>query len=379
MDAIRVLTKILSLVLTVLLSWTPFYKENAEQVEIDRVKQIEYISELEEKYNNGEAEKCNEQDFFLGDLEAALKNQVKYNELSFIATHNSYQKESVDSIKRAYDVISSLTFGLIFGEDAGRINSRKITEQLNSGIRSLEIDLESVYTDGVYSFNCFHSPMFDMTTNCYDFALTLKEIRMWSDYNPDHLPVTIIIEPKEVFAPMENMEFFSLSAAEALDVQLREILGDKLFTPADMLGEYENFGDMRKADGWADVSSMLGKVVVLLHENPVTEDYIALDENIKTQAMFPMLREDDMERDCASFLILNDTDKFADEIPQALEKGFVIRVRADLDGRKDSQKAADALTVGAQIISTDYPYYSAEEYGYFVSFDENKTVKIVNK
>ena len=76
---------------------------------------------------------------------------------------------------------------------------------------------------------------------------------------------------------------------------LRRSLGNKLFTPSDMLRDYESFGAMRRADDWCKVSDMLGKVLVLLHETGITEDYIKTDPSIKTQVMFPMLREKDIE------------------------------------------------------------------------------------
>ena len=124
-----------------------------------------------------------------------------------------------------------------------------------------------------------------MTTTCYDFELAMKEIAMWSDNNPDHLPITIIIEPKGTFIPLKDMKKFSIDYADEFDTALRETLGDKLFTPADMLRDYASFGEMRAADDWCEVKNMLGKVVILLHDCGATEEYIALDPSFGTQAM----------------------------------------------------------------------------------------------
>lgn len=379
MDVTRVLTKFLSVFLSALLGWTPFYKESAVQGELDREEQIRYVATLEELYESGEAEKCDDSEFFLGNLERTLASGIRFNEMAFIGTHNSYQTQSVFSVQALFDILDKITFGLAVGEDSGKLNSPKLTEQLNCGIRNLEIDIEASYGENGYSFNCFHVPMLDMTTNCYDLELALKEIKMWSDYNPGHLPVTIIIEPKKVFAPMENMEYFSLESAEALDSLLRLTLGDSLFTPADMLKDYESFAKLREAEGWAEVSSMLGKVVVLLHETTVTEDYIALDESIKSQAMFPMLRPDDVNRDCTSFIIMNDAEKYSDNIEKAVSDGFIVRVRADLNSEKNEQQANAALSSKAQLIATDYPVYKGLERDGFVSFDNNKLIKAVDK
>lgn len=379
MNVMRALTKFLSVFLSLLLGWTPFYKESAVQGELDREEQIRYVSMLEELYESGEAEKCDDSEFFLGNLDEALASGVKFNEMAFIGTHNSYQTPSVSSVQNLFGTLDKITLGLAIGDDSGKLNSPKLTEQLNCGIRNLEIDIEASYDENGYSFNCFHVPMLDMTTNSYDLSLALKEIKMWSDYNPDHLPVTIIIEPKKAFAPMENMEYFSLESAKALDSLLRLTLGDSLFTPADMLKDYENFAQLRSADGWADVSSMLGKVIVLLHETSVTEDYIKIDKSIKSQAMFPMLRPDDVNRDCASFIIMNDAKKYSDNIEKAVEDGFIVRVRADLNSEINEAQANAALSSKAQLIATDYPVYNGLNRDGFVSFDENKMIKTINK
>lgn len=136
------------------------------------------------------------------------------------------------------------------------------------------MDIEVFDRDGEVSFTCMHSPNLDMTTSCYDFSLGLKEIAMWSDNNPNHLPITIIVEPKQFFIPLKDMKALDIDYAKELDIMLREILGDKLFTPADMLRNYGSFGEMRAADDWCEVKDMLGKVLILLHEGSVTEKYI---------------------------------------------------------------------------------------------------------
>ena len=117
-----------------------------------------------------------------------------------------------------------------------------------------------------------HAPYIEMTTTCYDFSLAMKEIAMWSDNNPGHLPITIIIEAKGFFIPMNGYKILNGNYIEEFDNVLREGLGDKLFTPADMLRDYENFAQMRAADDWCDVKDMLGKVIILLHSFGDTEE-----------------------------------------------------------------------------------------------------------
>lgn len=201
---------------------------------------------------------------------------------------------------------------------------------------------------------------------------------MWSDNNPDHLPITIIIEPKSIFIPLEDMKFFNVGYAQVFDKVLREALGEKLFTPEDMLRDYSSFGEMRAADDWCKVKDMLGKVLVLLHDGYVTEDYIALDPSIKTQAMFPMLRKNYIERECTSFLICNDPDELI-EISQEVidEKRIIVRTRADEFTRVTEERREQAFASGANIISTDYPVRTdLTADSYVVTFGGYTTVRV---
>lgn len=347
---------------------------NFERLDTEIEEQVQRIEALEKAYANGEIAPVDRNKFFDGDLQAELDAGLKFNELRYTATHNSYQTESVDVLKQIYGKLSELTFGLVPVTMADFV-SPTLTDQLNSGIYSFEIDIEVFDRDGDISFTCMHSPCLEMTTSCYDFALGMKEIAMWSDNNPGHLPITVIIEPKAFFIPMENMKALNLYYAKELDKTLRTTLGDRLFTPDDMLRGYESFGEMRRADDWCEAEDMLGKVLILLHDCGTTQGYIDLDPTLRTQAMFPMLRANDIDRDCASFLLINKPEGEFDDIQKALENKFVVRTRVDEFTNISEKRREKAFESGAQILSTDYPVkqgLSAEDY--VVCFGDMKTV-----
>ena len=230
---VRFIPALLSTVITFVSVFPASYARLDEEI----VGQIQRIEALEEAYANGEIEPVDEASFFAGDLDAELEFGIKFNEISYLGTHNSYQSESTETTKKLYRNLSDITFGLVAPETAD-FESETLTDQLNSGIRSLEIDVEVFDRNGEISFTCMHSPNIEMTTTCYDFELAMKEIAMWSENNPDHLPITIIIEPKETFLPMKDMKKFSIGYADEFDAVLRKTLGEKLFTPADMLRDY---------------------------------------------------------------------------------------------------------------------------------------------
>lgn len=363
-----------SLVATAM-AFVSVFSANMPRLETDIIGQVERIEALETAYENGEIAPVDEASFFAGDLAAELESGIKFNEMRFIATHNSYQSEATDATKNLYRNLSDVTFGLL-PEDKAEFRSETLTDQFNSGVRSIEMDIETFDRDGEISFTCMHAPYIEMTTTCYDFSLALKEIAMWSDNNPNHLPITVIIEPKTVILALEDMKGFNYDYALELDTLLREALGDKLFTPADMLRDYESFGEMRADDGWCEVRNMLGKVLILLHDCGVTQEYIDADTSLRTQAMFPMLREGDAEKDYASFILSNNPTKLLKTQDYIIgEQKLIVRTRADSFGSVSEKKAENTLNCNAHIVSTDYPPRTdntAESY--IFSFGNRKTV-----
>lgn len=376
---LRYIIRFIPVLISTIAAFVSIFSAASVRLEAEIAEQKSRIAALEAAYANGEIASVDEASFFAGDLEAELEAGMKFNEISFIATHNSYQTPAIDETKKVYQGLSELTFGLI-AANTGDFWSETLTQQLNCGIRSFEMDIETFDRDGEISFTCMHSPYIEMATSCYDFALAMKEISMWSDNNPDHLPITIIIEPKGLFIPLEDMEFFKLDYAGELDNVLRKTLGDKLFTPADMLRDYSSFGEMRKADDWCRVSDMLGKVLVLMHECDVTEEYIETDPSIKSQAMFPMLREGDIDRDCTSIILCNKPEKLLKLKADLDERNILVRTRTDEFVSVTEERRENALKSNALIISTDYPVRTdntAESY--VVSFGGNKTVRKVTE
>ncbi len=337
-------------------------------IEENYVRQNEHMDQLVNEYYT-DYTPCDESIIAGYDIEQAIADGVKYNEVAFIGTHNSYQLESTDEYKAFYTALSDLTFGIVDGSLTS-FNMESLTSQLQLGIRSLELDIETVVADGETSFVVSHSPLLDTTSNCYDFETALTEIKMWSDANPNHLPVTIIIEPKQGVLPVNGMKNFSLKYANEFDVLIRDVLGETLLTPADMMGDYENFKAMREADGWLPLGETMGKVIVLLHDTAVTDSYINQDKTIRSQAMFPMLRYADRNASYASFIIDNSPSDALKHKEESIDRcNLIVRVRADSYPTYSESKYEKALDCGAQIISTDYPVKSQETEQHEFTFD----------
>lgn len=351
---IKYISALLSLVLCFAVAYPQMIKQGKEQNKTDISEQIDRIEQLEKNYKSGNYSKVDESSFCDFDLEKACRDGIKFNEVSFIGTHNSYQKACVPARQKLFEDASTVTFGLVKAEKA-TFQSDYLTDQFNLGIRSIELDVETVVEDGKISFVCSHAPVLDMPTHCYNFKLALKEIKLWSDANPGHLPITVIIEPKKVFIPNKNMHYFDCDYANELGEQAREIFGETLITPSDMMGNHASLKEMREANDWMTLNQTRGHVMILLHDTTITENYIKQDPTIKSQVMFPMLRYDGRDRDCASFLLINKAKDIQSQSAEVLSKNLIVRTRSDNYGSYKQSESEIALNSGAQIVSTDYP------------------------
>lgn len=335
--------------------------------------QSEHTYYLENEYYKNYTP-CDEEKVTGFDVDSAVKNAVKFNEVRFIGTHNSYQLQPTDAYKKMYEALDVASFG-IASSKLNEFCSDFLTEQFELGIRSIELDIETVVKDGKTGFVVSHEPLVDITSNCYDFSEALREIKLWSDNNPSHLPITVIIEPKKGVPTVGGMKNFSLSYANELDKMLRDILGESLLTPAEMMGEYSDFKQMRENDGWPTLEKTLGKVLVLLHETTVTDKYIKQDTSIKSQAMFPMLRYSDISKSYASFIIENNPQTAEKHRQEVIEENkLIVRTRADSYTSYSDKKYASAVSCGAQIVSTDYPVKVNSDNSHTFDFGNRQTV-----
>ena len=321
-------------------------------------KNIEYqnthLEYLNNEYYTEAYVPCDEQKLADFDIEKAFTDGVRINKIAVIGTHNSYQMLPTPQ-KYAFE--KYLMF-LSRGEKGTKLNFEMdtYTEQLEYGIRNLEIDIETVDKDGEVSFIVTHSPISDNTSTAYDFAKGLSEIALWSDNNPNHLPVYLLIEPKGEVPSINNMENFSAEYAKELDEIIREVLVDRLLTPKQIMGDYESLEEMRMADGWPTLREAAGKIIVLLHPCSVTDEYISIDTSLSSQAMFPMLRFEDIDKAYASFILENEPETAVKNNKKTVgEKNLMVRTRADNYPTFSDERYSYTDNCGSHIITTDYP------------------------
>ena len=339
--------------------------------------QAEHLDYLKNVYYTDYTSK-GEQTFCNFNLQEALDSGVKYNEVAFLATHNSYQRLITDQSKRLQLPLNMLSFGVMqlamFSKND--YENDTLTGQFEHGIRSIELDVEARVEGGNLSFTVMHEPVLDSASTCLDFEGALEEISFWSDHNPDHLPITILLEAKTAVPNIDGLEPFTVDHAKEFDALLRKGLGDKLMTPADMLGDHATFKDMREADDWKPLKDMLGKVLVVLHESKLAKEYVKLDETMGTQAMFPSVLYKDRDIAQAGFILENNPKKAVARIDFYREQNYVVRTRADVYPKFTDKKYDLISGCVSNIISTDYCPRSVRANQHTFSFD-GYTVKLV--
>lgn len=337
--------------------------------------QNDHLQYLKTEYYNESYVPCDEQKFADFDISEAFEQGIKINEIAVLGTHNSYQLLATPQ-KRALEKVRSL---LSSGEKGGNRNFEMdtYTEQLENGVRNLEIDIETVDNGTAVSFIVTHNPITDNVSSAYDFAKGLEEIALWSDNNPNHIPIYLLIEPKGDVESINNVKNFSLDYALELDNAIRKILGDRLLTPELTKGDYDSFEEMRMADDWPSLKEAAGKIIVLLHPCDVTEEYIDTDPSISSQAMFPMLRFEDIEKSYASFILDNEPENAAENNRITVdEKKLMVRSRADNYPHFTEEKYSYADSCGSHIITTDYPPRIVRSAEHVYDFD-GYTVKLL--
>ncbi|MBE6748178.1 MAG: phosphatidylinositol-specific phospholipase C domain-containing protein [Ruminococcaceae bacterium] len=337
--------------------------------------QEEHLEYLETAYYKNYTPK-NEADLADFDLEKAIEDGVKLNEIAILGTHNSYQRLATAETRFAMNIVDTITFKK-FGLNTFDFQMDTLTGQLEMGIRNVEIDIETLDKDNKIEFKVTHNTIVDNASSAYDFTKALTEIKMWSDNNPGHIPVIVIVEPKSFVIEINGMKKFSLGYAKELDKIIENTLGDSLLTPKDVLRNYASFKEMRENDDWISLKEAQGKILVLLHDCDVTESYIALDESIKTQKMFPMLRYDDRNESYTSFILENDPWNADSRKAETIDEcNLIVRTRADKYPDFSDERYEITENCGSQIITTDFPEKVNGNESHSYSFDGKKIKRI---
>jgi len=332
---------------------------------------------------------------------------LRINDVRVLGSHNSYHLKPVPLV---FAGISAVSIELAESIDYSHL---PLTEQLDTyGIRQIELDVFADPEGGLWSsrqalpvvglpaesgiaaldepgFKVLHTQDFDYETTCLSLVACLSEVQAWSEGNPDHLPLMILIEFKdETVAEAGASSGVDISAVpipftdpvpttpgllDALDAEILSVVPrDRLITPDDVRGARSTLEEAVLADGWPLLVESRGKIMFALDNGGAVRDlYRAPSDVLAGRVMFTSSEPGSPD---AAFMKVNDPVGNVDRINELVAAGYLVRTRTDTptaDARTGSTTRRDAaLSSGAQYLSTDY-YVENPDFGtgYVVTLD----------
>jgi len=331
----------------------------------DISRQKDYLAALHLFYDEGYSP-VDEHKFVNFDLESS---SLRLNEIQLLATHNSYKKR--------ISFPGKLCVGLFYSfEEAAALDYDNIslTEQLNLGVRSFELDLRFRRGD----FEVTHVPLVDNGSTAPKFDLALEEIRLWSTHNPGHIPIIILLELKDDLLFLDPaLSDFTARELSLLDDLIKNTFGDKLFSPGDIIMPGQTLNEAVRRQGWPPLKELLGKVIFILHPGKYTDLYVSRDPSFDTLALFPAAADNDIDNSYASFIVHNDPR--VDSIRSLIAQNYIVRTRLDSNLVIDEERFRNGVASGAQILTTDYGPGHKFKHTDYVAYPEKGYLVIANR
>ncbi len=323
------------------------------------------------------------------------------NQYQVIGSHNSYKiaidPTLIDTLTKMGHNMQSLEYGHI-----------PLSEQLDLGLRNLEIDVYSDTYGGRYAhpkgmvvapdqppfntdslmnepgFKVFHIIDVDYRSWCPTLEICLQQLRDWSDSHPGHFPVFITLEAKDSPEAAQDSllpgtpEKLTAATFKALDSALIAGLGkDKIITPDMIRGSYATLNQAVTKGNWPTLDKVEGRFMFILDDRGAKRDlYIKGHPSLKNRVMFVNIEAGTPE---AAAMILNNPEDSL--ITSMVKQGYIIRTRADANTEEaraiDYSHFQSACQSGAQIITTDY-YKPSTIFNspYHIVFDDSTYVRL---
>ncbi len=326
-----------------------------------------------------------------------LVADVRLNHLQMIGSHNSFHLLPEPTLFAGIEAVSAELARDI------EYSHRTLTEQLDDfGIRQFELDVFADPDGGLYAsraanavvglppesgdpaldapgFKVLHTQDFDYESTCVTLVTCLGEIDAWSAAHPDHLPIMILVELKDLSVPEaaaeEGIELTidlpwaqpvetTAEVLAALDAEVRSVFGpDRLFEPDELRGDAATLDEAVRTTGWPLIDDVRGQVLVALNDAGAQRDlYVADTPVLEGRPMFTSATPGAPD---AAFVRFDDP--FDPGLDAAASAGYLVRTRTDsptVDARANDTAARDAaLAGGAHFLSTDYyepsPYFDS--------------------
>lgn len=303
---------------------------------------------------------------------------LRMNEVQVVGTHNSYKRE-----------LSGRELTVQQRLDPGAANlaysHAPLPQQFDGQtVRGLELDLFPDPEGGAYAhplvrrmageprlegmdepgIKVLHVADLDYATTCRTLQLCLAQVRAFSEANPEHAPIPILLELKSTDDRLEaaggaRSVPWDRDRLDALDAEIRAMFDeDDMITPDDVRAGAETLESAVLQDGWPSLDDARGQVMFLLDNDPgeIRDAYVAGRPNLEGAAVFTNARPGLPD---AAFVKRNEPLTQSAEITDLVRRGYYVRTRSDVPVRTvladDPAMRDAAFASGAQIISTDFP------------------------
>lgn len=311
---------------------------------------------------------------------SASKEKVEMNDIQVIGSHNSY--------KMAIEVP---LWNMIYQQDSAQATSLQyshisLVEQLNMGLRSVELDVFYDPKGGHFSnpkglvelekmgivpetydtaqdlskpgLKMFHVQDIDFRSDHLLFREGLQVMKKWSETHPNHMPIFVMINAKDktidgLRVPLQ----FTKEALSSIDEEIKSVFSnEQLLIPDAVRGKHKSLEKAILKKGWPSLEASKGRFLFVLDEKPEKIDrYLEGHPSLSGRVMFVNSEEGNPE---AAFRIVNNPIRDFEYIQQLVNKGYMVRTRSDAGTKeartKDYSRFQQAVKSGAQVISTDY-------------------------
>ncbi|MEO9964206.1 MAG: phosphatidylinositol-specific phospholipase C1-like protein [Reichenbachiella sp.] len=320
---------------------------------------------------------------YCGCVDDSDSNQslTKLNEIQLIGSHNSY-KQAIE--QPLLDYVAEITTRSL--AESLEYEHISLEAQLNLGLRNLELDLYYDPEGGRYTnpqgldiviasgntplpydeegklqepgLKLFHVQDVDFRSHHLLFKDALISLKNWSDANPDHTPIFILIEAKDDVIEMTIDPLpFTQEAIATIDTEINEIFSsDHLILPDQIRGGAESLEQGMLDHGWPSLDESKGKLLFILNENETkTNRYLEEFPGLRNATLF--VNKPEGHPEAAIIMASNPLTRF-DDIQRLVSKGYIVRTLTDsetIEARaNDLTRFASAQASGAQLISTDF-------------------------
>ncbi|MDA9902188.1 phosphatidylinositol-specific phospholipase C1-like protein [Gammaproteobacteria bacterium] len=319
---------------------------------------------------------------------------LSMNDMQSVGSHNSYKlaipaiemalikaynKDSAVSLDYSHlRVTTQLDMGLrqieldiVYDPDGGRFANPLLPKATAKTYGAMPYDARDMHTPG---FKVLHSQDIDVHSNCATWLICLEEIKVWSDTNPDHVPILIMFNAKEggsAYPGVTPALDFTREAYRALDDETLSVFpADRIIKPDDVREEFDTLREAVLAGNWPALDNARGKVLFALDERP-EKVRTYMDGRSSLQGLPFFVNSISQQEDHAAYFTMNNPLGDQERIRDAVNAGFIVRTRADANTREarvnDTSRREAAFASGAQYVSTDYYVPRVEFSDYTVS------------